>query len=365
MSVNFEELVGANPLVSVVIPLFNRADLVEETLRSIRSQSFRSYEVIVVDDGSSDEGPQRVEEFCDADSRFRLIRRNTSERGAAVCRNLGLIESRGRFVLFLDSDDLLSVNCLKHRVELLTATADLELVVGQGLIFRSSPGDQRLLWNVCDYAPNGLIVRFLDQDMPWANGAGLWRRECLELLGGWNPHLRCFQDWELHLRACVRGLRIAVLPEPDFYIRRNDSSDQISSSHNTQSHVESRMLAFESVMTLLESRNELTAAVRKSAQGFLIRNFLSLSDAGCQKEADMVICTVAAQRLLGPIDRWLLDWIRRHGPSWHWNRRVKRVADFWWAQIPYDTATMHTGFLNTMFSGVMPAVGTSGVVGCG
>jgi hypothetical protein len=87
--------------VSVVIPLYNKAPYVRRTLASIAAQTRADFEVIVVDDGSTDGGAEIVESFADA--RFRLIRQQNAGPGAA--RNRGLSEARGEFVAFLDADD--------------------------------------------------------------------------------------------------------------------------------------------------------------------------------------------------------------------------------------------------------------------
>lgn len=174
---------------SIVVPLFNRQGLVVETLQSIAAQTCRSFEAIIVDDHSTDRGPEQVQTFAENDARFRFIRRTTEGRGAPICRNIGLQNSRGEFIVFLDSDDLLAPHCLEQRLDLFTAEPDYDLVVSQGIIFKEHLGDSQTLWNRCDYLPDDLTRRFLDQDMPFQTTGPTWRRSSITEIGAWNNEL--------------------------------------------------------------------------------------------------------------------------------------------------------------------------------
>lgn len=97
--------VGKRPVVSIVMPLFNARPWLEETLASVQAQTLGDWELIVVDDGSSDDGPALVQGAAGRDPRIRLIRQ--SNAGPAAARNRGARKARGAWIAFLDSDDLL------------------------------------------------------------------------------------------------------------------------------------------------------------------------------------------------------------------------------------------------------------------
>ena len=88
------------PLVSVVIPTFNRAKVIERAVNSVLEQNFQDFECIVIDDGSTDETESVLQEFA---NKIKVIK--TENRGVSAARNLGAVESKGIFIAFLDSDD--------------------------------------------------------------------------------------------------------------------------------------------------------------------------------------------------------------------------------------------------------------------
>lgn len=106
------------PLVSVVIPAFNASIYIERTLRSAARQTYRSLEIIVVDDGSTDDTAKLVEQMALIDPRIRML--STSNRGVAAARNTGIAASSGQFVAFLDADDLWHPTKIEKQVKALS-----------------------------------------------------------------------------------------------------------------------------------------------------------------------------------------------------------------------------------------------------
>jgi glycosyltransferase involved in cell wall biosynthesis len=290
------------------------------------------------------------------ESRLRLSPRKSTPSGAGACRNQGYDESSGEFVIFLDSDDVLSSGCIAGRVEAFALNRQCDAVIAQGLIFRESPGDQNILWNACEYPPRGLVERFLDQDMPWQTTGPLWRKEAIaEIL--WDIDLESFQDWDFHLRACIHGAVFHILPFPDFYIRRDPNGARISSRHFDEMHIRSRCLAAERVADTLASAGKLKGTIKNHLKAFLIRNMMDLIDQGCGHFGNLFMKTAERHRLINRVDRGLLSWIDSVGASWRYDRRVAAAARAWWRNIPFDSHRIALRAANT-WPGPMPEVRT-------
>jgi len=114
-------LVSTN-LVSVVIPAFNAAGTIDATLQSVRGQTYRDLEIIVVDDGSSDGTAQIVETHAAVDPRLRLIRQTNA--GVAASRNRGIAEAKGDFIAPIDADDLWKPTCIEKKLTTMLSKGD-------------------------------------------------------------------------------------------------------------------------------------------------------------------------------------------------------------------------------------------------
>src|SRR5947208_2324953 len=139
-------LMPSQPLISIIIPTRDRADLLRETLDSVLAQTFETWEAVVIDDHSTDQTPQYLREMSAEDARIRFFSLN-DKSGAPAARNLGIAEARGELVIFLDSDDLLAPHCLERRIEFIAARPELDFAVFPCQLFLNQPGDIELLWN--------------------------------------------------------------------------------------------------------------------------------------------------------------------------------------------------------------------------
>jgi len=208
------------PSVSIVIPHFERVTLLRETLQSIESQSCASWEVHIVDDGSSATTWAAVQSLTDG-KRIHATQRQGRAKGPSSCRNIGAEHAQADWLMFIDSDDLMAPWCLEQRLKI--ATDDKDFHVFPIGLFKECMGDQADLWNAL-HADRSDIHRFLSSDPPWQTSSPLWRRQAFLDLGGFNEKIFYGDDSDLHTRALLANLSYAKHAEAllDVFIRRSD-----------------------------------------------------------------------------------------------------------------------------------------------
>jgi glycosyltransferase involved in cell wall biosynthesis len=190
-----------NPSVSVVIPAYNAARWIAETLDSVLAQTFRDFEVIVVDDGSTDETPDVVGRYG---SRVRYLRKEKG--GTPSARNAGIRAARGSYIAFVDADDLWLPEKLQLQMELFLKQRDLAWTYCDTVLFQSETA--RLLYKTSQrtkmYA--GDILRPLLLRDFIHSGAPVIKREVFDAVGYFDesPLLQSGEDWSMWLRIASR-----------------------------------------------------------------------------------------------------------------------------------------------------------------
>jgi glycosyltransferase involved in cell wall biosynthesis len=207
-----------HPAISVIIPTKDRRLLLGETLKSLSAQTLQAWEAVIVDDGSGDGTAEFVKELASGEPRFRYLARTGDYPGASACRNAGLSMARGKYVIFLDSDDLLAADCLYNRLQSIQQS-ECDYIVFQTGVFRSKPGDDTRLWNRFDTEDD--LDRFLSHDMPWHTSGPIWKKSALDIVGPWDENCLTGQDWEFHIRALASGLRYTKVSLVDSFWRES------------------------------------------------------------------------------------------------------------------------------------------------
>lgn len=288
-----------SPLVSIIIPTYNREEVVDQTLNSVRAQEYAHWECIVVDDGSTDKTVALVNAFCEQDERFRLVVRDRSPKGAPTCRNIGLAKAAGAFVVFLDSDDLLAQNCLSNRVDTILSFPDFDFWVFPTALFDLKPGDNPRLWNILNKEETDLI-RFLLQDMPWHTMGPIWSINAIREIGGFDENAICWQDWELHVRAIIAGLRYHKSGDEqiDSYYRVNSTytTPAISQNDNKLEHLVFRMQLFSDFFDKIRARH-ISYKTKEAFKVLFFRLFIELEKHRDKKRCANLLRKIRKDRL--------------------------------------------------------------------
>lgn len=196
------------PRVSVVVPTHNRADLVCETIDSVLAQTYRDFEVIVVDDGSSDETPAVLAAYRD---RIRVIRQ--PNQGVSSARNAGIGAATGEFVAFLDSDDLWLPTKLERQVALLDEDAGLGLVYSDGETFDGETSCPLALFSQANRLYQGDVLHQLFVGNFISTPTPIVRRCVLDETGEFFDNEVVAEDWDMWLRIAAR-YPVGLIAEP-------------------------------------------------------------------------------------------------------------------------------------------------------
>jgi glycosyltransferase involved in cell wall biosynthesis len=259
-----------DPLVSVVIPTFNRGWIVRDAIDSVLGQTYADFELIVVDDGSTDRTPQILDAYGD---RLRVIRQ--ANQGVSAARNRGIDASSGPLIALLDSDDIwlhrklaVQVDFFKMNPAALICQTE-EIWIRNGL--RVNPGKRHR-------KPSGMIFeRSLDLCLV-SPSAVMVRRELFEKVGLFDESLPACEDYDLWLRV---GCRFPVhLIDKPLTIKRGGHEDQLSRQSSLDRYrIRSLVKLIEADRLTLPQRNAAVIALRKKcavyANGCLKRGRLA------------------------------------------------------------------------------------------
>jgi glycosyltransferase involved in cell wall biosynthesis len=196
-------------LVSTIIPVYNRTAMLREAVASALAQTYRPIEVIIVDDGSTDDTPQVAESLARQHSGLIQLIRQTNQ-GPGPARNLGLTVARGEFVQYLDSDDLIAPTKFEHQVAALRECPDRG--VAYCLTLRPDESGTKVAWARTGERFERILPEFLI-GRGWATLTPLWRRTVCDAIGPWAP-FRVMEDWEHDCRAGILGVRPVWCPDP-------------------------------------------------------------------------------------------------------------------------------------------------------
>ena len=163
-------------MISIIVPVYNVEEYLEECLESIRKQTYQDIEVILVNDGSTDGSHAICERYCQMDKRFRLI--NQKNQGQSVARNRGVKESLGEYIMFVDSDDVVSLGLLEQLMKYMSDGIDIVECDRTEAI--QCLNEEKKDIHVKEFDSNEALYQCFNHGVSWSPVAKLYRRKIVE-----------------------------------------------------------------------------------------------------------------------------------------------------------------------------------------
>ena len=206
--------------VSVVMPAYNVAAYLGEAVKSVQAQTVADWELLIVDDGSTDATQEIARRLADSDPRIKVLQKPNG--GISSARNMALRASTGEFIAILDSDDVWEPTFLAEQLAIFALRPDVDIVTGNGWILGSRL-DGQLARPFPDPRPHPTLQTIL-ADETAVFIMSLFRRRVYEALGGFDETFRSNEDYDYWLRAALAGFRFWRNDRPLCHYRRRDDS---------------------------------------------------------------------------------------------------------------------------------------------
>lgn len=207
----------AHPHVSVIVPCYNQASFLVETLRSVYSQSYSNWECIVVNDGSTDRSQELAENFASTDSRFQVV--SQPNGGLSNARNVGIERSNGTYILPLDSDDIIEKDFISKTLSAMrnnSKTPNLTTVVSTGIRCFGALN--------YDYLPEPTNLNTLVGQNRIAC-TSLYPKSLWQSIKGYDETMKNgYEDWDFWIRSALDGAIFETVPDILFFYRKHKHS---------------------------------------------------------------------------------------------------------------------------------------------
>lgn len=195
------------PEISVIIPCFNQGQYIDEAVESVLAQSYKDFEIIIVNDGSTDEYTNQIIRNYDR-PKTKVIQ--TLNQGLASARNRAIKESNGKYILPLDADDKIGTDYLSKAFEIFHKESNIGIIYCEAVLF----GDRKGKWNIPDYNLETMLLR------NFIFASAFFRKEDWKKVGGYNPNMKSgWEDWDFWLSIIELGKEVYKIPETLFFYR--------------------------------------------------------------------------------------------------------------------------------------------------
>lgn len=212
--------------VSVIIPCFNNESTLEETIASVLDQKLQSFEIIVVDDGSTDGSSEVVNRIIAQHPKHKIQLVKQQNSGPSKARNAGAKHATGKYLMFLDADDLIHPDYLQMTVELLEKDDSLNVVYSNAEYFDARKGK----WKLKGFNAKKLLL----ENMIFISA--VTRKNIFDSVGGFDERINYCEDWDLWIGIVSRYGGVHKIDKTLFYYRKRKDNSSLSDNMNFKIH---------------------------------------------------------------------------------------------------------------------------------
>lgn len=246
----------ADVKVTVLMPVYNAGPFIGEAIRSVLAQDFVLFELLIINDGSTDNTGEIITSF--ADSRIRVI--SQENQGISTALNMGLAEAKGEYIARFDADDI----CMPHRLNVQAAFLDQHpehFICGSDAAYITEDG-RHLFDFCCAGHTNEEIVKNIYTVCPLIHSAAMFRKEVVIAAGGYPLHAHSFEDHLLWVQLKDKGM-FANIPEPLVKIRFSASSFTMDEKWRGKKFRELKQMILQKGMATEEEGEQLLSIIRQ------------------------------------------------------------------------------------------------------
>lgn len=265
-----------NQLVSVILPAYNVANYLDDCLESIISQTYTNMEIIIVDDGSTDDTAKKADDWLSKDGRIRVIHRQNG--GLSAARNTGLHYAQGEFIIFIDPDDCIDKNLISKCMELLSDGSVSLVHYGYRLINENGVLCGK---NFPDMLTNAekLMPTILSDKIPSHSWQFLCRKELYSDIRF--PEGRKAEDLATTYKIVAKAKKCAILPDClyEYRVRSNSILGELTSDHSKAiKYYEDELLAFREIIdwAVVQKREDYVVVARNNMMRHLFYHYKHL-----------------------------------------------------------------------------------------
>lgn len=245
--------------LSVIIPCFNGFEYLKHMIDCCERQTFTDWELIIVDDGSTDDTSNKISTYSSRNSRIKFFQRDRLPKGSLTCRNIGFKHSSGQYIIHFDADDIFTDDCFENRVKYMDEhpECDYATFLAQGF---HCDGEQKMVYErfygVFE-SERDLLERFLSVSYPFSIWCNIYRRHIVEKYP-WDESVKVYSDFSYALPMIFDGINhsFAQNTTPDYLYRRFYSKQNMCSSAVNPEKCTSTNYLFTKVLEILSSRSD-------------------------------------------------------------------------------------------------------------